>query len=300
MDYNGPRTANGIVNFMMDKMKSQALLNLNGKKKSSSSGSKSGSGSGGVIDLTDSNFSMVKNTDKALYMVMFMAPWCGHCKNLKPKWAQAARQNSNEYIKFAMIDCDTHKSSCSNYGIQGYPTIKVFLPGGKVEDYGGARETSALLEFADNLATNLKPVKPLAFLSDQAKYDEYCVEESGVCLISFLPHIADTGVEGRKKYNDLLKELQRKHKSKPLVFLWAQAGDQFGFEEKLNLGFGYPAVVALNLRKKKFGVMRDSFDEKGIDRFVTGLMSGRMALYDVVGDLPKIKKAQLNKVETEL
>ena len=303
IDYNSARTASAMVNFVLDKIKSIAMSQLNGKASSSSSGQRNtgGGSGGGVIELDESSFSMAKNTDKALYMVMFYAPWCGHCQSLKPKWEQAAKNNSNGLIKFAKIDCTTNQGVCGQYGIQGYPTIKVFLPGGKVEDYNGARETSALLGYAENLATNLKPPKPLAFLDGKDTFKDYCIDEGGVCIIAFLPHIMDTGVEGRQKYKNLLKEIQRKHKSKPLVFLWSQAGDQFELEEKLNLGFGYPAVVAINNGRKMYGVMRDAFDEKGMDRFVTGLMSGHVSLYKIAGDLPKIKKASIyENVDTDL
>ena len=247
-----------MVKFVLDKMKSMAMTQLNGK--SSGSKSKSGSSSGGsrsVIELNDSNFSQVKNTSKELYMVMFYAPWCGHCKSLKPKYEQAARNNSNSLIKFARINCDEHKSSCGSYQIQGYPTLKVFLPGGKVEDYNGGRDEASLLSVAESFAKKMVPPKPLAFLENHAKFEEYCINDGGICLIAFLPHVMDTGLDGRNKYKKTLKELHRKHTSKPIKFLWAQAGDQFGFEEKLNLGFGYPAVVAISHKRKMYGVMRD-------------------------------------------
>ena len=48
-------------------------------------------------------------------------------------------------------------------------------------------------------------------------------------------------------------------------------------EEALRLGFGYPAVVALNAGKQRLAVMRSSFDEKAITKFVRGLVEGKVS-----------------------
>lgn len=57
----------------------------------------------------------------------YTAPWCGHCQRLKPDYEKAAT-NLKGLVKLGAVDCDAeqNKPLCGQYGIQGFPTIKVF------------------------------------------------------------------------------------------------------------------------------------------------------------------------------
>jgi protein disulfide-isomerase A6 len=48
---------------------------------------------------------------------------------LAPAWTKAA-SNLKGLVKVAAIDCDeeANKPVCGQYGIQGFPTIKLFAP----------------------------------------------------------------------------------------------------------------------------------------------------------------------------
>jgi len=87
-------------------------------------------------------------------MVAFVAPWCGHCKNLAPEYTAAARSLS-PLIPFYSVDCDAapNKPLCVEYQVKGFPTIKAFPRAGKgaARDYNGERKRGALVEFAKGL-----------------------------------------------------------------------------------------------------------------------------------------------------
>lgn len=99
-----------------------------------------------VVALTNETFDSHPNK-----FVKFFAPWCGHCKALAPHWTEL----SNTYKDFviAEVDCTAHGSVCSKYGVNGYPTIKLFH-NGSVYDYKGGRNTKALTIYLDSM---LKP-----------------------------------------------------------------------------------------------------------------------------------------------
>ena len=45
-------------------------------------------------------------------------------------------------------------------------------------------------------------------------------------------------------------------------------------ERKLNLGFGYPAVIAISPNKQEFATMRGSFSKQGMSDFLTKVIVG--------------------------
>lgn len=52
-------------------------------------------------------------------------------------------------------------------------------------------------------------------------------------------------------------------------------------ERDLNLGFGFPAVVAIAPHKSKMAVMKGSYDESNFAGFLSDLISGRVGLDDL-------------------
>ena len=61
-------------------------------------------------------------------LVMFYAPWCGHCKRMKPEYARAASSMKEKGVhgKLAAVDTTIHRALGQRFEIRGYPTILYF------------------------------------------------------------------------------------------------------------------------------------------------------------------------------
>jgi protein disulfide-isomerase A6 len=100
------------------------------------------------------NADSVVNGAKAVFVELY-APWCGHCKSLKPVWASlaaavAADKDLSSRVTVAKADADAHRAVGDKFGVAGFPTLK-FVPRGRradaAESYDGGRTHDDLLAF---------------------------------------------------------------------------------------------------------------------------------------------------------
>ena len=98
-----------------------------------------------VIILTDSNFDKAISQYKNI-LVLFYAPWCGHCKKFHPEFSKAATTLKNENLYLAKVDATENKELASKFKIASYPTIKLFS-NGKAIPYEAGRTEKNVVEW---------------------------------------------------------------------------------------------------------------------------------------------------------
>jgi len=88
-------------------------------------------------------------------LVEFYAPWCGHCKELQPKYsALATSLKEVKTVVIAKVNAETNE--LPKVKIEGFPTIKLW-PAGKKDtpvDYTGERTEEGLMAFLKEHATH--------------------------------------------------------------------------------------------------------------------------------------------------
>jgi protein disulfide-isomerase A6 len=116
--------------------------------------------SSAVLNVDGKSYDRLIAQSNYTSIVEFYAPWCGHCKNLKPAYEKAAK-SLDGLAKVAAVNCDddANKPLCGKFGIQGFPTLKIVRPGKKagrpvVEDYQGARTASGIVEAVQGKINN--------------------------------------------------------------------------------------------------------------------------------------------------
>ncbi|KAF4018061.1 hypothetical protein G4228_009781 [Cervus hanglu yarkandensis] len=114
------------------------------------------SNDGPVKVVVAENFDEIVNNENKDVLIEFYAPWCGHCKNLEPKYKELGEKlRKDPNIVIAKMDA-TANDVPSPYEVRGFPTI-YFSPANKKQNpkkYEGGRELSDFISYLKREATN--------------------------------------------------------------------------------------------------------------------------------------------------
>jgi len=135
--------------------------------------------------------------------VKFFAPWCGHCKAMKPSWDTLMEEYADSSTRGVFdVDCTGEgKELCDEVGVQGYPTLKYGDPKDRkaLITYEGGRDLDSLKKFAEE---NLGPVCG-------PEHKEECTDEEKALMEGF---IAMSLGDLSKKIQEVEKLLADKNK----------------------------------------------------------------------------------------
>lgn len=178
-------------------------------------------GDSSVIELHNVDFHTVV-TPEDVMLVEFFAPWCGHCKALAPHYEEAAGILKDQSIKLAKVDCTVETDLCSAYGVNGYPTLKVFRKG-EASDYGGGRKTADIVSYMKKQAL---PAVSIVVSSNHTEFQ-------GADKIVLVAYIEESDSESRGIFNAFAES----HRDD---YLFGLSSDPTAFGEA---GVTAPAVV---------------------------------------------------------
>jgi len=143
-------------------------------------------------------------------------------------------------------------------------------------------------------------VEKVEQLLNDADWRAHC--DGRTCVVAFLPHILDDQAKGRNENLKILNEAMAASKKdgKSIGFVWSQGGDQFELEEQLGLQFGFPAVIAVNFGKARFGVHRGTFSKDKVTQFLTSLSRGGAPLAPLPANMKVVKADPWDGKDAEL
>ncbi|EIW70859.1 hypothetical protein TREMEDRAFT_38433 [Tremella mesenterica DSM 1558] len=104
-----------------------------------------------AVQLDSSNFDDIALDPTKDVLVAFTAPWCGHCKSMKPayeKVAKAFAAETNCIVAQIDADAEDNKPIAAKYEVRSFPTIKFFPKGnGEPIAYSSGRSEAQFVEF---------------------------------------------------------------------------------------------------------------------------------------------------------
>lgn len=183
-----------------------------------------------------------------LVLAEFYAPWCGHCKALAPEYEAAATKLKEKDIPLVKVDCTEEQDLCQEYGVSGYPTVKVFRGLESNTPYNGARKTDAMVSYMT------KQSLPAVSILNKDTITEFKTSDK-VVLVAYLDADDKEATEAFTK----AATAQRDN------FLFGSTSDAALAKEE---GVKTPAIVMYKAFDEPKTVYKGKLDAEDIEQFV--------------------------------
>ena len=134
---------------------------------------------------------------------------------MKPTWEKLAAEYNDSADKLvADVDCtdDANRALCSEHGVQGFPTLKLF-PAGETEgeDYEGGRDLAELREFAQTLGPGCSSSNKDACTAEQLAELEKLLATPAAELEAELVQLKESITAAETAHDELVKGLQQQY-----------------------------------------------------------------------------------------
>lgn len=105
------------------------------------------SGSRVTMVTSDTAMTFITATHKPV-IILFYAPWCGHCQRFKDEYLRLATV-LGDTVRLGAVNCDEQPSLAHKFNVRGYPTIMTWPMGKKTytmtpEEYQGPRSAAGI------------------------------------------------------------------------------------------------------------------------------------------------------------
>ncbi|KAI0175875.1 protein disulfide isomerase [Hypoxylon sp. FL1284] len=199
-----------------------------------------------VTQLNKDTFAdFVKGND--LVLAEFFAPWCGHCKALAPEYEEAATTLKEKSIKLAKVDCTEESELCQTYGVEGYPTLKIFRGPENISPYTGQRKAAAITSYM------IKQSLPAVSLLTSETLADFKTADK-VVLVAYIDSSDKASNETYTKIAEKLRD----------SYLFGATNDASLAEAE---GIKAPALVLYKQFDEGKATFTEKFDEEAIEKF---------------------------------
>ncbi|KAI1083015.1 protein disulfide isomerase [Whalleya microplaca] len=199
-----------------------------------------------VTQLKSDTFEdFVKTND--LVLAEFFAPWCGHCKALAPEYEEAATTLKEKNIKLAKVDCTEESELCQTYGVEGYPTLKIFRGPESITPYAGQRKAAAITSYM------IKQSLPAVSLLTSETLEDFKTADK-VVLVAYID-------ASDKSSNETYTKIAEKHRDS---YLFGATNDAALAKAE---GVTAPAIVLYKQFDEGKATYSEKFDDEAIEKF---------------------------------
>jgi len=98
------------------------------------------------LALTDENFKSTISEQVLPVLVDFWAEWCAPCKRMEPIF-EALQEELKGKVVFAKVNVDESPTIPAEFGVNGIPTLVLFINGNEIARHVGLVGKSQLVDF---------------------------------------------------------------------------------------------------------------------------------------------------------